>query len=365
MSGYLVMPGTNLVFDKYTYGTALLMLPFFLICFIIDHIVGPPGNGFNAIYDIGVMLSAVFYLVLGMFFLVKTLAKSFKPIVVILALLGMYAGTNLYFYTIRDPAYSHVYSFFLFSLFIYLTPAFIKDTTWKKTLLMSLVFGLIFLVRPTNGVVIFYLLLYDVYTRKDLINRFYWIKQHFLQLSVFFAACVLLSFPQLLYWHSVLGKWQFNGYQNESFIYWNKPKILHVLFGVQNGMLIYAPIAFFSIIGLFIAAYRKMISAYAILLILGFSTYLFASWWCWWYGGAFGHRGYIEYFAFLAIPNAYVISLILNQKPLNKVLVLALFLICIVYTMLLTYAYAWPWEGAGWTWKTYGYTVMKVFGLAP
>src|SRR6185312_689947 len=117
-------------------------------------------DGYSKIYDMGIMVAACFYLVLAMFFLIRAFGNDFKPIVLILALLGIFAGTNLFFYTIHDPAYSHVYSFFLFSLFIYLTPGYIANPSWKKTILISLIFGWIFLIRPTNGVVGLYLLLY-------------------------------------------------------------------------------------------------------------------------------------------------------------------------------------------------------------
>ncbi len=362
-NGFVPQPGTNLIMDKYTYGTAVMMLPFFLAAHSIAYISGAPQDGFGKIYDMGIMIAACFYLVIGMFFLIRSLSNYFTPITIIISLFAIFAGTNLYYYTIHEPAYSHVYSFFLFSVFIFLTPRYISNPNWKNTILISLIFGWIFLIRPTNGVVGLYLLLHNIHSWKDLSERWNWIKQHFLKLCLFPVASIILFIPQLIYWHAVLGKWQFDAYRNEKFIYWAQPKVFHVLFSVQNGMLIYAPVILFAIIGLGMAIYRKKLSGIAILIILGISTYVFASWWCWWYGGAYGHRGYIEYFAFLAIPMAYTVSLILKMKPVLKYGLLVLFLLCIVYSLQMNYAYSWPWEGPTWTWQTYGHVVGKAFGV--
>jgi len=352
ISGYNVAQGTNQIFDKYTYGVSVMILPFFLISHFLAYLTGNSLSGFSMFYVIGVMMAAAFYLVLGMFFLIKILSKYFRPAVVMLTLLAIYGGSNLYFYTIRDPAYSHVYSFFLFCLFIYLVPGFINSPTWKRSFLISMIFGLIFLIRPTNGVVLFYLILYEVYSKKDIIFKLRWLKQNMIKLLLLPVCCIVWMIPQLLYWHLVTNKWIVYSYIDEGFTFWDKPKIFHVLFSVQNGMFVYAPIAFFSFIGLCIAFYKNKFSASAIILILALSTYLFASWWCWWYGGAYGHRGYIEFFAFLSIPTAYLISLLYLQNPFIKFTGISLILMCILYSMLLNYAYAWPWEGPNWTWNS-------------
>lgn len=363
ITGYGPAPGSKMIMDKYTYGTSVMMLPFFLIAEGYAYIKGMPDGGFGVVYDTAVMMAACFYLVLGMFFLIRSLSNDFKPLVIIISLIAIFAGTNLYYYTIHEPAYSHVYSFFLFSVFIFLTPGYNSNPTWKKTILISLIFGWIFLIRPTNGVVGLYLLLYDIYAWKDISGRWRWVKKHFIKLCLFPVACILWFIPQLIYWHAALGTWQFDGYRNEGFIFWLKPKIFHVLFSVQNGMLIYAPVIIYAIVGLGIAIYRKKFSGIAILIILGISTYVFASWWCWWYGGAYGHRGYIEYFAFMAIPMVYSVSLILKMKPAIKYSIMLIFFLLIVYSLQLNYAYSWPWEGPDWTWQTYGHVVGKAFGL--
>jgi disulfide bond formation protein DsbB len=42
------------------------------------------------------------------------------------------------------------------------------------------------------------------------------------------------------------------------------------------------------------------------------------SWWSWWYGGSFGLRAFIESYAFLALPLAALVSLIIKQRRLIK-----------------------------------------------
>jgi hypothetical protein len=349
--------GAHKVFDKYNYGVSLLILPFFLISHGIAYIIHSPQNGYSEIYDFGVMLAAVFYFTFGIFFLIKTLSKMYSPLIVIISIIAIYAGTNLYYYTIGEPSYSHIYSFSLFCFFLYLVAGFIKNPSWRKTIFISIVYGLIFLLRPTNAIIILYLLLYDIYDKKDLSARYGWVCGNLSKLSLLPFACIVFYIPQMLYWHSIAGKWIFNAYTGESFIYWKSPMIYPVLFGLRNGMIIYAPIMIFSFAGLIIALFRKKISAFAILMIMLTSTYIIAGWWCYWFGLTFGHRAYVEYFAFMVIPTAYIISIILNQRFWLKSTGLILFALCIVYTMKLTYAYEpWAWDKTNWTW----YLLMKV-----
>jgi len=83
-----------------------------------------------------------------------------------------------------------------------------------------------------------------------------------------------------------------------------RPKIPDVLFDVQNGLFLYSPLVLLMIVGIFLGLRKKNFQAPATLIIFSIATYMFASWWAWWFGGAFGPCCYVEYYALLAFPLA-------------------------------------------------------------
>ncbi|NLB26551.1 MAG: glycosyltransferase family 4 protein, partial [Bacteroidales bacterium] len=64
------------------------------------------------------LFGALFYLVIAMVFLRKLLKKFFPDIVVAITIAAVVLGTNLAYYSSREGTMSHLYSFFLFTVFI-------------------------------------------------------------------------------------------------------------------------------------------------------------------------------------------------------------------------------------------------------
>jgi hypothetical protein len=113
----------NRVETKYTYGVALLQLPFFLIADGITVVSGEfPRDGFSYYYQKAINFAAAFYLSLGLFilFLALKVYFNYKNKIVFATLVALFLGTNLYYYGIIETGMSHIYSFFLFSCLIYL-----------------------------------------------------------------------------------------------------------------------------------------------------------------------------------------------------------------------------------------------------
>ena len=132
-------------------------------------------------------------------------------------------------------------------------------------------------------------------------------------------------------------------YGDEGFIYWDSPKFYKVLFYIQNEWLLFSPMAGLTIIGCLLGAWKNHYNIAIISIILLLSTYLFASWWCWWFGGALGQRSYVELYTLLAFPYAYLIQLIFRQRWLiPKVLFVLLWLALIHYSYFLTVYYTGP-----------------------
>ncbi len=346
---------SNLIFTKYTCGVAILQSPFFIVT---DTIYNLSGNDKECGYAYGYFLSVIaagcFYLTVGIWLLGKLLAKRFGYWAAGAAIVCTFFGTNLYFYSISQPGMSHIYSFFLFAALVYFTPRLYYNTSAFYWILSGIVMGMIVLIRPINCIIVLYPLLYGVVTWQTFNER---VRHLYYRLPYILPAAIaglLVFVPQLLYWKYISGHFVLYSYNTETFEHWANPKILKVLFDVQNGWLLYSPMMVLALAGIILLYRQKTVDWPAIALALCIATYLFASWWAWWFGGAFGHRCYVEYYAILVIPFAAYFVWLQHRVVAVRVLS-ALFIVAAgYYNVKLTYLYAPPWDGSSWNWDVFG-----------
>lgn len=140
------------------------------------------------------------------------------------------------------------------------------------------------------------------------------------------AAGFIIPFvPQLVYWKIKTGSIFVNSYSGETFQFAKNPKVYEVLFSDAKGLLIFCPVLIFFFLGL---VYEKKDSEpakcrVASILIFLVDLYIYAAWWCWWLGGAYGLRSFCDILCIFAIGIAafveHVISdnFISERKPLS------------------------------------------------
>lgn len=356
---------TQKIYSKYTCGVAMLEMPFFLISHVVAGLKGENQDGKSPIYGRGLAFAGLFYLWVGMFFLYKLGIRYYEKKWVILSILSILLGTNLYYYTFFQPAMSHVFSFGIISIFLYLTDTiFIKNkrvnnplTTW---MMYGFVMGLIILIRPTN-IILLILPLYIWY--KDEHEKLQWIRQHLIPLLITAIAAFITFLPQFLYWKYISGDWIIYSYGDESFKFWKEPKLFRVLFDAWNGWILYSPIVLLPLYFLFNGRNSNQYYERAYLIIFALATYIFASWWAWWFGGAFGHRSYVELLTLLVLPLAGLLQQSYKTKAYFITLCIFIIILC-YYNLALTYAYQPPWDGDNWTYDSVIYQVKKIFFLA-
>jgi hypothetical protein len=352
---YYLQPyhGTQKIFTKYTCGVALLLIPFWLLAHLLATILPQqfPPDGFSEIYSISVVVAVAFYLTLGIFFTLLNLRKYFSEAVSVLTCLCLWLGTNLLQYSAFMPGCEHIYGFCLISIFIFLTPKFHLNCSCQNFFFMGLLYGMIVLLRPTNFVIILYLLFYGTATFQDFKNRIITILKRIPNWIVMSVGMFITFIPQLVYWHYISGKWILYSYGEEGFIYWKAPKMLYVLFHPQNGLFVYAPLLLLALIGLVITWNNKVYLTKVTALILILTLYFAGSWSCWWFGGAYGHRPFMDFFGLLAIPMAFVVSKIFDFKSSIRNVFLIAILFLVFASVRMNMIYAWPWEGANWGWK--------------
>ncbi len=353
-------PGTDKIYTKYTSGVAILEAPFFLAAHLLSSPLDFPSDGHSLIYCYFLMFAAIFYMLAGMYLLWRCIRAYYSSTAALVTLTSLFLGTNMYYYTMFQPSMSHIYSFFVFSAVIFLTEKVLEPpgkNNWKHFLLFGLATGLMVLIRPTSIIV----LLYPLYRWAKLTdNKLGYVRKNALNLLIMAIAAAAIWVPQLFYWKSVTGQWFMWSYGDETFKYWKEPKLFRVLFDAWNGWLLYSPIAFIPLFGLFMGRHTNRHSERIIIVILALATYLFASWWAWWFGGAFGHRCYVEYYALLAIPFAAVAERMF-KATWSKGAFLALCLLLIYYNLGLTYHYQAPWDGPNWTYDSVWNEIKRLF----
>ena len=351
------------VFTKYTYGVALLESPFFLVGHMVAAIFNKPMDGRSAPYIWSILMAAIFYMLAGIAILSKLLNKTgFSIFIQWLVPVGLLLGTNLFYYTFRESGMSHVFSFFLISVLCYSSHMRLKSSNWRWIILTAFPLALIILIRPTNAIAGLIPLFWGAGI-KDIPNRIWRFATDVKWLVAFLVSVLILFPPQLLYWKMVTDRYIFYSYGNEGFSNWNNPKILEVLFSHQNGWLIYSPIMVLGLGGLIFMMARKIKGWLMPTMLISIATYIFASWWAWWFGGAYGHRCYVDFLPIFAIPSAHLLSSeFLNKKA--SILLMALFAALVSYVNLrMCYIYYGPWDGSEWTWYTYLIKMKQVFFL--
>ncbi len=293
---------------KYPVGLAVLYSPFFFIAHAIAPLVDAPATGFSPPYKVLLQIGGLFYLCFGLLLLrafLRRMAMSEATIAMAILLVGM--GTNLLWYASGAATMPHVHGFFLVAALAYLTVRWHEQRTWRDTILIGLIMGLITLVRPTNAVVGLFFLLYGVKGLGDLASQVRALGRAWPRLLMIGVLMGLVLVPQFLYWHAITGHFIYYSYQDEGFFF-THPHLIKGLFSFRKGWLVYTPVMAFALAGFFFMRGKLLMARSGILLVLLLHVYITFSWWCWWYGGTFGQRPMIEIYPLLALPLCAVID---------------------------------------------------------
>ena len=350
--GFTLDERNGRVLTKYTYGVALMQLPFFCLADLFAKPLNFENNGFSPIYHWSVNIASVFYLLLGLIFLFKFLNYQFDKQSSLLTIITIFLATNLYYYSIDETGMSHVYSFSLFSIFLYflrITNYINKYGIWQN-LTFGLLIGLIILIRPTNVLFVSTFLFLDINSQSEIFLR---IKRlfHFKTLITITIGVLLIALPQILYWNYASGSFLDYSYGDEGFN-WMNFKLLNTWFSPNNGLFIYTPFYLLVIVLLLLMIKNKKENGIYLLVLFLTISYTFSSWWAWSFGCSFGARSYVEYLSVFSIPIAY---LFFKTKKLNAIKIaslVTLVIVLILFNLKMIYSYddcfygknAWDWS---------------------
>lgn len=332
---------------KYFMGTAVLCAPFFLVA----HLTDSQGDGFSKRYHRALTFAALFYTMLGLFFLQKVLTARFGIKTAALTILFIYLGTNLYYYTIDKAGMSHAYSFFLFTLVVYLTNRLHAQYRLRTFIILVLSVSLIALIRPTNALIVLWVVFGYGWTS----FKTTFLGSKFLRhVAISLIALGVVWLPQFMYWNYLTGSPFHYAYSGEGFDYTLNPQVIQLWFSANNGWLVYSPIMIFALYGIRMMIRKGEQGGRTIGVILIVATYILASWWCWWYGCSYGSRSYVEYYALLAIPLACVLqrSMQATARWIPASLITVMVGLCVVNLMMI-YEYDDCYYGTTWDYWQY------------
>lgn len=324
------------VIDKYYCGTALALTPFFLTAHLLSHAQHTDSDGYSKLYAVFVSVAALFYLLVGFIFLNLTLKTyDINEWQRSLTLFAAVFGTNLFYYAVGEPGMSHVFSFAFISMFFYYSQRYFSTFHKKYILYLSALLGIIVLIRPVNGLIVF--------ACPFTAGSFNSLKKGILEAfrhkwSLVMAAILFLGILslQLIIYKISTGKFFVYSYGQEGFNFLS-PHIIDILFSYKKGLFLYTPLFLLSLTGGYFLWKSSRFEFYTWFGFFVLITYVLSSWWMWFYGGSFSSRVYVEYIPLFMILLALLLKGI-KRKPL-KTAYITIIVLLIIVCQIQTYQY--------------------------
>jgi hypothetical protein len=300
-------PGTKRWVNAHPIGVAVLQAPFFLIGHALTRWSNLSPDGFTLYYQHAVGISGLFWALAGLLVLRALLRRHFSEGVTTATLVALLFGTGLYHYATYDSSYSHVYSFFLFAAFLYLTERWWHEPApppaWARSILLGIVAGLIVLTRHTNVLFLLVFPLYGVTGPQSCRAAGSALVARQRELMAIAGVSALVLLPQLFIYHQATGRFIVSSYGDLGFNF-GSPRIWDVLFSVQKGLFFWSPLLLVALAGWASGHTATRPLAVAAGIVIAADVYLIASWWDWQFGSSYGHRGFIDTLPLFALGQA-------------------------------------------------------------
>ncbi len=322
-----------------TMGVAYFYTPFFFIGHLFAIILNEDADGYSWTYRLAILLSGVFYLFIGLVFLRKLLLLYFSDKITAIGLFLIVFASNLFYYSVFENAMSHVYSFFMLSIFLYYSVKWYANPTIKISFALGLFFGLIVLIRPSNILFAIIPILFGVKSTNDIKNRLLVYKKYWKLLFVLVFAMLIPWLPQIAFWYYVSGNFIHYSYPAEARFYFSNPHLIDGLFSYRKGWFLYTPLMLLTVLSIPLLKKYAADWFYPTFIFLIVNTYVILSWPIWWYGGGFGQRAFIDSYPLMIFAICVLIQFIINQQKIIQIAFSVIFLFFIWLNLFQTRQY--------------------------
>jgi hypothetical protein len=325
--------------------------------------MGYPQDGYSPPYGVAFMFGAS-VLAGAAITVAFRLARRFSGTMpAAAAAVTLYAGTNLLHYCVEQSNMSHLPSMFLIGVYALAALRILDGGGRWNVLLLITSGGLLFLIRQTN---VFVLLLPFLFAgpRSAAQHLSQALRQRWGELLVGGLFVAVPFVLQMVYWYHITGSAiTFTyGAKGEHFEF-TRMVPGRVLFDVRNGWLVYTPLFIPVLIVLVRAAWRGQSPARTVLLLVVATLLIYSAWWCWYLGTAYGHRGFIDLYALLAIPLAWLFAAVQRRSLVAQVSAALVLVVLIHVNVGLVERYDWWWSTERWTWQYLFAEVSDLFIL--
>jgi len=351
--------------DKYSCGTAVLQLPFFLATLTTANLQGNFTDGYQRPFQIAIFHATIFYLFLGLFFLKRTLELfNIKKFIIILIQVFLVFATSVTHYANYDASFSHIYSLFAITAFICFTKIYFTRKNINHFVIACIFFGLILILRQINFIILLFVpfLAGSFENLKDGISKLF---RNPVKLFLGIMLVFVIFSVQCLLWYLQTGHFLLYSYQGEGFNF-GYPQIINILFSYRKGLFVYTPVLFLCLLSILFLVYRRnYYLAFSWITFFFILTYLFSSWWVWFFADSYGLRAYIDFYTVFFIPFA----ILLNEAPVvMKLVFIVLAFLTIPVNIIQTYQYdnfilSWSQMNKDKYWKVFLKTDERYQGL--
>ena len=334
---------TGKVTNKFSPGTAVFWIPGLIVGQALSYVANAVAgyellaiDGSSIVSQLSVAVTALLYSIFGLWFIYKTLNIWFSTAVSTLSILSLFLNTQLFYYTAMDPVNSHSVSFFLAALLLFQFSKLLRSTvTWQQIIPMGVTAGALALVRNQDVIIggVVLLAVFLIEKRSNLLDKLNWA-------TLFSGSAFIVCSLQLYFTVSLFGILGSPYLIRGETLSWFNPNFFRVLFTLENGLFVFAPILLAAVIGLFGYAVRErkelrkvflqlkqenapekkmltnskmLILVLASILIFVLQLYVVASWAPEIIGGPYGSRMFVSILPFLSIGLALYIKF-LQQK---------------------------------------------------
>jgi hypothetical protein len=368
--GFLLFAPDSTRMPKTTYGMAVLYSPFYALGYKIALNQKSPTDGYSEPFATCIHWGSIFYALLGFLLLRNLLVKFFSERATSFTLAVLFFGTNLFYYIVGVSEMTHGYLFMLISALLLTTYHWYKEITYKKTLLIGFLLGIIGLIRPTEVFVGLLFVFWMVGSVSELKERMKLLFSKWSHLLLILAIMIGLWIPQFIFWHYKTRHYFYFSYPGEGF-FWTDPQIVNVLFSYRKGWFVYTPLIVLAFIGFFFMKDAVKPLRFWILGLVLVNIYMISCWWDWHFGGSFGARGFTQHYSYLSFPLTALIAFVLDNEKTYKLrsVVQLLFLVIVFSGICLNIGQTYQCNNGmlhpdGMNKKTYG-LVFRKFRLSP
>lgn len=282
-------------------GAAVLMAPFFIAGHLLTRWSNLPPDGFSLYYQHAAGLAGVAYLLAGLALLRRLLTRHFCDGVVLLTLVTVTWGTNLFHYAVFDGTFSHVYGFVAVTALIVVTDRWYEAPTVGRTSALGLIAAALVLIRHTNAIFLLIVPLYGLQSWRDVSARVVALWRRRGSVAIMIGVAALGVLPQLLMYKRATGSWLVNAYAAFGVFTPGTPHVFGVLFSTQKGLFFWSPLLLAAMAGMIVARGWARHLIVPAVIVLTLQTYLIASWSEWQFGASFGHRGFTDALGLFAV----------------------------------------------------------------